>query len=207
MSDDSDRAAAGGVTRVGADAARWALWAPRAKTAELVLDPGTPAESRRRLEPAGRGEFAVVTPGVEPGRRYGFAIDGGATRPDPLSRSQPDGVDRPSAVVFPGDWTWDDGGWKGIERRDLVFYELCVNTFTPEGTFDAVHPPPGEPEGISASRPIELMPVAQISGLTKLGVRRGPPVRRRSRRVRRARRASSGWSRPATAKGWRSSST
>ena len=40
----------------------------------------------------------------------------------------------------PARFVWDEGGWQGIDRKDLVFYELHVGTFTPEGTFDAIVP-------------------------------------------------------------------
>jgi maltooligosyltrehalose trehalohydrolase len=73
-------------------------------------------------------------------------------------------VDRPSATFFPERLEWDEGGWQGIaDRRDLVFYELHVGTFTPEGTFDAVIPrlPRLRELGITA---VELMPVGQFPG-------------------------------------------
>jgi maltooligosyltrehalose trehalohydrolase len=105
-------------------------------------------------------------PGV--GDRYGYALDGGAVLPDPLSKWQPDGINTPSAVIFPEHWAWNEGGWKGIDRRDLVFYELHVGTFTQEGTFDAIIPRIDALRelGITA---IELMPVAQFPGRRSWG--------------------------------------
>src|SRR5262249_42597920 len=89
-------------------------------------------------------------------------------RPDPCSPWQPDGVHRPSAVLFPDRFAWTDHDWKGVARQDLVFYELHVGTFTPEGTFDAVIPrlPALRELGITA---VELMPVAQFPGSRNWG--------------------------------------
>ena len=60
-------------------------------------------------------------------------------RPDPASRSQPEGVHGPTEITDPA-FPWDDALWRGLPLRDYVFYELHVGTFTPEGTFDAVIP-------------------------------------------------------------------
>ncbi|MBX6315150.1 MAG: malto-oligosyltrehalose trehalohydrolase, partial [Isosphaeraceae bacterium] len=88
--------------------------------------------------------------------------------PDPCSRWQPEGINRPSAIWFPEQFSWDEGSWTGIDRRDLVFYELHVGTFTPEGTFDAILPriPVLRELGITA---IELMPVGQFPGSRSWG--------------------------------------
>ena len=115
-----------------------------------------------------RGFYSLHDAVPEPGQRYAYALDGGPPRPDPCSRWQPDGVHAPSAVWFPGRLRWDEGGWKGVERPDLVFYELHVGTFTPEGTFDAIIPRLADllELGITA---IELMPVGQFPGTRSWG--------------------------------------
>jgi maltooligosyltrehalose trehalohydrolase len=97
------------------------------------------------------------------GQRYAYRLDGGPDRPDPCSLWQPDGVHGASAVVFPAEFNWTDASWLGVRREDLVFYELHVGTFTPEGTFDAVIPrlPELRDLGITA---VELMPVGQFPG-------------------------------------------
>jgi maltooligosyltrehalose trehalohydrolase len=156
-----------GVIPLDARTACWRVWAPRAERVDLVLGMGDAA--RRAPMPAeGRGYFACRTSMPELGSRYAFALDGGPPLPDPCSRWQPDGIDAPSAVWFPERWTWDEGGWTGVDRRDLVFYELHVGTFTPEGTFDAVIPRLGDLVvlGITA---LELMPVGQFPGTRSWG--------------------------------------
>ncbi|HEX8202790.1 MAG TPA: alpha-amylase family glycosyl hydrolase, partial [Isosphaeraceae bacterium] len=156
-----------GILPLDDGTALWRVWAPKARRVELVLDPDG-ATRRRPMEAEPRGFFAVTTPRPEPGRRYAYALDGGPPRPDPCSRWQPEGVNRPSAVWFPARLAWDEGDWAGIDRKDLVFYELHVGTFTPEGTFDAVIPrlPALRALGITA---IELMPVGQFPGTRSWG--------------------------------------
>ena len=152
-----------GVIPLDHESARWRVWAPKAKAVELALDRGHLA-----MEDEGRGFFGVTTPLPSPGTRYAYALDGGDPLPDPCSRWQPEGVSKPSAVFYPERFAWDEGGWRGIDRADLVIYELHVGTFTPEGTFDAVIPRLGDllDLGITA---VELMPVAQFPGSRSWG--------------------------------------
>jgi maltooligosyltrehalose trehalohydrolase len=98
-----------------------------------------------------------------PGSRYGFSLDGGPFRPDPRSRSQPDGVHATSELIDPADFHWTDQLWRGLNIRGAVLYEMHVGTFTPEGTFDSAI---GRLDhladlGVSA---VEVMPVAEYSG-------------------------------------------
>ena len=146
---------------------RWRVWAPKAKRVELVLinDDGRELYS---MVPEEHGYFTWSQKNVECGQRYTYRLDGGPERPDPASRWQPDGVNHPSAVLCTNEFTWSDTGWTGISREDLVFYELHVGTFTPDGTFDAVIPrlPELRELGVTA---IEIMPVGQFSGTRNWG--------------------------------------
>lgn len=143
------------------------VWAPAAQRVTLVLFDG---EARREIamQPQSDGYHRHEEPGVTEGRRYAFRLDDGPERPDPCSLHQPDGVHGPSSVVRPERFRWSDAGWKGISRQDLVFYELHVGTFTPEGTFDAVIPRLRDLRelGITA---IEIMPVGQFPGSRNWG--------------------------------------
>jgi maltooligosyltrehalose trehalohydrolase len=145
-----------GATVVGDDVA-YTVWAPDATTVDLVTDAGVTPMAR-----AAEGTFHVVRPGAA-GDRYAFAVDGAAPRPDPMSRSQPDGVGGWSAVLDPASFAWTDDGWPGVALADLVLYELHVGTFTPAGTFAAAveRLPALVDLGITA---IELMPVATFPG-------------------------------------------
>jgi maltooligosyltrehalose trehalohydrolase len=156
-----------GVNPVGSAMACWRVWAPKANRVELILGGGESVQ-RFGMEPEPRGYFACRTPMPQTGQRYAYSLDGDTPRPDPCSRWQPEGIRGASAVLFPEDFAWDEGTWKGIERKNLVFYELHVGTFTPEGTFDAIIPRIRDliELGITA---IELMPVSQFPGRRSWG--------------------------------------
>jgi len=111
------------------------------------------------------GYHEVVVDCAE-GTRYFFNVNG-IDRPDPASRSQPDGVHAASEVVG-RDFEWHDDEWKGIALEDHVIYELHVGTYTPEGTFDAVipHLDALRDLGITA---IELLPIGQFPGARNWG--------------------------------------
>ena len=146
---------------------RWRVWAPRAKTVELVLLRGA-QETPHALTKDPWGYHVAELPEVEEGQRYAYRLDGGPLRPDPSSLWQPDGVHRPSAVFFPEKFPWTDQAWRGVPREDLVFYELHVGTFTTEGTFAAVVPRLAELKDLGVTA-IELMPVAQFPGTRNWG--------------------------------------
>jgi maltooligosyltrehalose trehalohydrolase len=151
-----------GAIGASGDSVCWRVWAPRAERVELVLLNG----SQRRSLPMQREEhgfFHCLLSEVPEGQRYAYRLNNGPERPDPCSLWQPDGVHNPSAVVRPERFTWTDQNWKGVPREDLVFYELHVGTFTPEGTFESIIPrlPALRDLGVTA---VELMPVAQFPG-------------------------------------------
>ena len=94
---------------------------------------------------------------------------------DPASRWQPDGVHQASAVLRPARFVWSDATWTGVQRADLVFYELHVGTFTPAGTFDAIIPRLPVLRDLRVTA-LELMPIAQFPG-TRNWVRWRPSLR------------------------------
>ena len=65
-------------------------------------------------------------------------------------------------------FAWTDQNWKGIPCRELVFYELHVGTFTPEGTFESVIPRLQELRELGVTA-VELMPVSQFPGTRNWG--------------------------------------
>ena len=140
------------------DGISFSVWAPNAERGvELVL-----ADRRVAMTSLGDGRYEVTVRGVGAGTRYQFALDGGDPRPDPYSRSQPEGVHGPSEVVDPA-FAWTDDIWDGLHAEGEVIYELHVGTFTETGTFAALIDELAELKrlGITA---IELMPVAQCPG-------------------------------------------
>src|SRR5947209_7701167 len=123
---------------ISGDRTTFRLWAPNAVRVqlELYLSGGT---ERHELvpDPTAEGMFIADLPDVPAGRRYRYRLDGGDAFPDPCSRSQPEGVHGPSAVVDPAAFAWSDAGWPGLRAEGLAVYELHVGTFTPDGTFVA----------------------------------------------------------------------
>ena len=164
---DDPEVPAVGVIPIDAKTARFRVWASKAKAVGLVLGVGKTAKTIA-MEDEGRGFFGATVAMPSVGDRYAYTLDGGERKPDPMSRWQPDGVGHPSAVFFPERFLWDEGNWQGIDRDQLVFYELHVGTFTDEGTFDAVIPRLLElvELGITA---VELMPVGQFPGTRSWG--------------------------------------
>jgi maltooligosyltrehalose trehalohydrolase len=143
------------------------VWAPAARRVDLILLDGA-ARREFAMQPEAGGYHRHREPDAPAGQRYAFRLDDGPERPDPCSLHQPEGVHGPSAVVRPERFAWTDGAWKGIARHDLVFYELHVGTFSPQGTFAGIIPRLRDLRelGITA---IEIMPVAQFPGARNWG--------------------------------------
>jgi maltooligosyltrehalose trehalohydrolase len=150
----------GALPRAGA--VRFRVWAPAAHELTLTLETGEAAGTR--LMPRDEaGVHDLIVEGAAAGDRYHYRIDGGAPRPDPASRFQPEGVHGPSEVVEPFTFSWTDGRWRGRSAADLVIYELHVGTFSPEGTFDGARGRLRQLRDLGVTA-IELMPVADFAG-------------------------------------------
>jgi maltooligosyltrehalose trehalohydrolase len=134
---------------------------------ELVLLDG-PRRRAVPMEKEDTGHFRHVELDVPEGQRYAYRLDGGPERPDPASLWQPDGVHAPSAVVRPERFTWTDQSWRGVPRQELVFYELHVGTFTPQGTFEALVSRLAALRELGVTA-LQLMPVAQFPGTRNWG--------------------------------------
>ncbi|MEL6443282.1 MAG: malto-oligosyltrehalose trehalohydrolase [Bacteroidota bacterium] len=143
---------------------RFRGFAPKASALTLHLE-GDAAQTIEMtpVEDLGTGLFEAFVEGVGAGARYRFQMDDQTPFPDPASRYQPEGVHGPSEVVDPSAYDWQDGNWSGLAQTDLVFYELHVGTFTPEGTLAAARRrlPHLKALGITA---VELMPLADFPG-------------------------------------------
>jgi maltooligosyltrehalose trehalohydrolase len=146
---------------------QWRVWAPKADRVDLVLIDGD-ARTVHAMIREERGLFHVDKPNILSGQRYAYRLNGGPERPTPASRWQPDGVDRPSAALRTDEFTWTDERWTGGSPQELVFYELHVGTFTPEGTFEAVIPRLRSLYELGVTA-IELMPVGEFSGMRNWG--------------------------------------
>ncbi|WNH47121.1 malto-oligosyltrehalose trehalohydrolase [Stenotrophomonas aracearum] len=137
----------------------FATWAPGAQSLELLLDGEALA-----MQPAGGGWFRLSAP-ASAGMHYRFRIDGERTLADPASRSQPEGVFGPSALLR-DDFPWQRTEWRGRPWREAVIYEVHVGAAG--GSYAAVREqlPQLAALGITA---IELMPVATFPGTRNWG--------------------------------------
>jgi len=136
---------------------RFNLWAPAARSVELLLEGNAEAMQRE----AG-GWYAAEAASAKPGQRYIFRIDGTRMIPDPASHFQPEDVHGPAELID-HDYAWRCTGWRGRPWHEAVLYELHIGSFSAEGTFLGAirHLDHLADLGISA---IELMPVADFSG-------------------------------------------
>ena len=143
---------------------RFRLWAPSARSVDLVLD-GRPALAMTR---SAEGWFDRVEKEAAPGTQYRFRIDGGQLVPDPASRSNPQDVHGPSEVIDPAVYSWRDGAWHGRPWHEAVLYEMHVGAFTAEGNFRAAAArlPYLRDLGVTA---VELMPLADFPGARNWG--------------------------------------
>lgn len=151
----------------------FSVWAPDVAKVELVLENGVeprPTAHVRRLTRDERGYWSARFDDLRPGTLYRYRLNGSSdqTFPDPASRFQPQGVHGPSAIVDPGMYKWRDAAWRPPRLERLVFYEVHVGTFSPEGTFAgaAARLPYLADLGVTA---IEIMPIADFPGARNWG--------------------------------------
>jgi len=140
---------------------RFRLWAPGAARVEVCLDGSDAAVEA--LARTGAGWFETTLDRAAHGARYRYRIDGRLLVPDPASRFQPEDVHGPSEVVDPARFEWTDDAWRGRPWESLVFYELHVGTFTPEGTLAAAASRLDLLADVGVTA-IELMPLADFPG-------------------------------------------
>ena len=116
------------------------------------------------MRPLTDGWFECVDARSRAGTRYWYEIDGRRRVPDPAARFMPDGPHAPSEVVDPEQFVWPAGGAACVRaQRELIFYELHVGTFTPQGTYAAAAAHLQDLAGLGITA-IELMPLAQAPG-------------------------------------------
>jgi maltooligosyltrehalose trehalohydrolase len=151
-----------GATPVPGGGVQFRVWAPHVQTLAVNVG-GAVVPMTRDGE-----DFEVLVPQALPGQTYSLVLDDAKERPDPVSRSQPQGVHGPSEVIDPDAFVWSDRDWKGLDLDQYIIYELHTGTFTPEGTLEGVIQkiPYLKELGITA---IELMPVAEFPGRRNWG--------------------------------------
>jgi maltooligosyltrehalose trehalohydrolase len=144
---------------------QFSVWAPRRNKVQIKFPNDGSLIPMERDE---LGYFRARLTKRLTGARYLYRLDDSSERPDPASRYQPDGVHGPSQLIDVSAFDWKDAPWKGIALEDSVFYELHVGTFTPEGTLSAVIPYLDKLADLGITT-IELMPIAQFSGVRNWG--------------------------------------
>jgi len=151
-----------GATLITDSATHFRVWAPDRRNIAVEIDNGE-SQISQELQKGAEGYFTGVVPDAAANARYQYRLDGGAARPDPASRSQPDGVHGPSQIIDPRGFPWSDQNWPGVVKRDLVIYELHVGAFTQAGDFQAATAQLSELSALGVTA-VEVMPVAQTSG-------------------------------------------
>jgi maltooligosyltrehalose trehalohydrolase len=149
-----------GATYLGEGRCAFCVWAPLSE--EVAVQVLSPKRQIARITRDHEGYHQGIIPGVEPGSRYTYRLEGGKERSDPASRFQPEGVHGASQVL-PSHFPWEDAAWHGLPFKDYVIYELHVGTFTGEGTLEAVIPQLDDLKDLGITA-VELMPVAQFPG-------------------------------------------
>jgi maltooligosyltrehalose trehalohydrolase len=146
---------------------RFRLWAPAAHRVDVEIGAEGRTTRSIALERLDDGWFEARLDAAA-GSRYAYRIDGGRVVPDPASRSNPDGVHAPGAIVDPHAYAWRDAHWRGRRWTDAVVYELHVGAFTPEGTFEAAAERLEHLARIGVTF-VELMPIAAFPGKRNWG--------------------------------------
>lgn len=137
----------------------FSLWAPNARTVDLVLPTGESAMARDDA-----GFFHIETTAPE-GTTYRFKIDGEQTVPDPASRLQRDGVHGESIVTAPDDYPWQHTDWIGRPWHETVLYEIHPGV---SGGYAGIESRLVELKALGVTA-IELMPIADFPGARNWG--------------------------------------
>jgi maltooligosyltrehalose trehalohydrolase len=144
---------------------RFVAWAPAVSELSLAL-----LSKERVLIPMIRkeGGFFEVEADASTGARYTFHFQDGRELPDPASRSQPDGVHRPSEVFDTRRFRWTDSHFNAHRLSEMLIYELHIGTFTQTGTFAGAIPRLKELARLGITT-VEIMPVAEFPGSRNWG--------------------------------------
>jgi maltooligosyltrehalose trehalohydrolase len=139
------------------------VWAPAAQRVTVRLRRSNGQQQDFSMS-ATSGGVHELTAEAGPKDRYFYLLDDDPLKlPDPVSRYLPEGVHGPTEIVDTTSHDWRDQGWRGIEYRDYVIYELHVGTFTPDGTFESAIEKLDYLKNLGITA-IELMPVAAFPG-------------------------------------------
>jgi maltooligosyltrehalose trehalohydrolase len=153
-----------GANYLGNGECEFTVWSPTLNSVAVQIL--TPEPQVIALKPLTEEYWQIKVSDVYPGTLYRYVVNDENAFADPGSQYQPEGVHGPSQVVD-RHFEWTDASWAGIRVESMIFYEVHVGTFTPEGTFTAIIPrlPELRELGINA---IEIMPISQFPGDTHI---------------------------------------
>ncbi|WP_029034834.1 malto-oligosyltrehalose trehalohydrolase [Salinimicrobium terrae] len=154
-----------GAVYIGHKKVEFCVWAPFAKSLEVVLKNTQKAIALTKDD---QGYWSKSINDVESGTLYKYRLNEQDEFPDPASLSQPEGVNSWSRVVDHSAHSWKDNSWKGRELSDMYIYEVHVGTFTSAGTFEAIIDKLDHLEELGINT-IELMPISQFPGKRNWG--------------------------------------
>jgi maltooligosyltrehalose trehalohydrolase len=134
------------------------VWAPQAKSVELVL-----AARRIPMQRVEAGDWQVAAADAELAAGYRFSIDGAAPLPDPRSPWQPDGVHGASHKIEIAAAATRGARFRAVPLDQAIIYEIHVGTFTAEGTYAAAAAKLAHLKSLGITH-LELMPIAAFPG-------------------------------------------
>lgn len=155
-----------GVNFTGKGRAKVTVWAPLARTVEVIVT-GVNGECIPFIK-QDYGYWKTTTEKIKPGTSYKISVDGKPSFPDPASLSQPYGVHEASVAIDLNNFKWTDIRWKNPALHQYIIYELHTGTFTPQNDFGGIKNKLDYlvDLGITA---IEIMPVGQFAGSRNWG--------------------------------------
>lgn len=149
-----------GAVVVDSNCTRFSLWAPDAKTINVVTDGGR----SMAMLPGNDGWFVLETQ-CSAGTLYKYKINNDYEVPDPASRAQAEDADGYSVVVDSESYRWQHLGWYGRPWHEAIIYELHVGLIGGYSAVESMLPHLAD-MGFTA---IELMPLSQFSGSRNWG--------------------------------------
>lgn len=156
-----------GATPIGDDKTRFVVWAQKAKHLQVHItkreNGGEIFDRSVELASVDGVVFSGVVENCPVGTLYRYQLDYGSPRPDPYTRFQPFGVHGPSQVIDANTYKWSDDNWTGVQKSDLIIYELHIGSFTDAGTYQAAIERLDELVELGATA-IELLPLTQTPG-------------------------------------------
>ncbi|AUD03660.1 alpha-amylase family glycosyl hydrolase [Spirosoma pollinicola] len=124
-----------GVTFSADQKAHVTIWAPQTKHVALAINDES---VYLPLTADNSGYWHLDTDQLKPGDTYAFILDDDKKYADPASLTQPQGVNGSSQAVDTSKFYWEDSCWVNPPLDEYTLFELNIQTFSLEGTVDAV---------------------------------------------------------------------